>query len=145
MIALLQRVRRASVAVEGRQVAAIERGLLAFLGVCRGDDEAAAVQLARRVLALRCFADGRARMNRSLADVGGALLVVSQFTLCAELSGGNRPSFSDAAAPAEARRLYDCFIASCGGGDVAVASGEFGADMQVSLVNDGPVTFWMEH
>lgn len=126
-------------------MAAIERGLLAFVGVCRGDDEAAAAQLARRVLALRCFGDGRARMNRSLVDVGGALLAVSQFTLCAELSSGNRPSFSAAAGADEARHLYQHFMACCRDGGVPVASGEFGAYMQVSLVNDGPVTFWMEH
>ena len=144
MRALLQRVSRAAVAVEGARVAAIERGLLVFLGVYRDDDEAAAKRLAERTLAARIFADDSKPMNRSVLDVGGSVLVVSQFTLAADTRRGNRPGFAAAAPPDIAQPLYACYVAAVQSGCSHVATGEFGANMQVSLVNDGPVTILLE-
>lgn len=144
MRALVQRVGRASVAVSGRTVAAIEGGLLVLLGVAAGDGEAEAERLARKVVALRIFADDGGRMNRSLVDTGGAALVVSQFTLCADTRRGNRPSFAGAAPPAAARALYRCFCEGVAAAGVRVAEGEFAAHMAVELVNDGPVTIWLD-
>ena len=144
MRALLQRVSRAAVAVEGARVAAIERGLLVFLGVYRDDDEAAAKRLAERTLAARIFADDSKPMNRSVLDVGGSVLVVSQFTLAADTRRGNRPGFAAAAPPEVAQPLYACYVAAVQRGCSHVATGEFGANMQVSLVNDGPVTILLE-
>ena len=144
MRALLQRVARASVTVRDSEVAAIGRGLLVLLGVQRGDSEAQARRLAERTLTARVFADGERPMNRSVADVGGSVLVVSQFTLAADTRRGNRPSFASAAPPAEARTLYERYLVELEGCGVEVRAGEFGADMQVALVNDGPVTILLE-
>ena len=144
MRALVQRVGRASVAVSGRTVASIEGGLLVLLGVAAGDGEVEAERLARKVVALRIFADDAGRMNRSLVDTGGAALVVSQFTLCADTRRGNRPSFAGAAPPAAARALYRRFCEGVAAAGVRVAEGEFAAHMAVELVNDGPVTIWLD-
>ena len=140
MKALLQRVGSARVDIAGRTVGAIDAGLLVLLCAERGDTEAVAERLLAKILKLRIFADDAGKMNRSVQDVGGGLLVVSQFTLAADVSGGNRPSFTQAAAPDEGRRLYDYFAARARAAHTVVATGEFGADMQVHLVNDGPVT-----
>ncbi|MFO1428246.1 MAG: D-aminoacyl-tRNA deacylase [Steroidobacteraceae bacterium] len=144
MIALIQRVSRASVEVDGRCVGAIDAGILALIGVQPADDEAAAVRLLERILVYRIFPDAEQRMNRSLADTRGALLLVPQFTLAAETHKGTRPGFSTAAPLEQARRLFGALVAAARARHERVASGEFGADMQVSLVNDGPVTFWLE-
>lgn len=144
MIGLLQRVTRARVEVGGETVAAIDAGLLVLVGIEKGDDEAAAARLLGRLLGYRVFADDAGRMNRSLADTGGGLLLVSQFTLAADTRSGARPSFSAAAPPEQARRLFAHLLKLAGERHPTVASGVFGADMQVSLVNDGPVTFWLE-
>ena len=141
---MLQRVRRASVVVEDAQIAAIEHGLLVLLGVHREDDEALAVRLAQRTLAARIFADEHKPMNRSVLDVGGSVLAVSQFTLAADTKRGNRPGFGTAAPPEVARPLYERYVAALRNGCPHVATGEFGANMQVSLVNDGPVTILLE-
>ena len=140
MKALLQRVREARVDIGGRTVGAIEGGLLVLLCAERGDTDALAERLLAKILKLRIFGDEAGKMNRSLQDVGGGLLVVSQFTLAADVSGGNRPSFTQAAPPDEGRRLYERFVALARAAHPTVATGEFGADMQVHLVNDGPVT-----
>lgn len=144
MIALIQRVSRAQVDVGGRTVGAIARGILALVGVRPDDDEAAADRLLERVLGYRIFPDEAGRMNLSLRDIGGGLLLVPQFTLAADTRKGTRAGFSTAAAPAEARRLFDHLARAARACHADVATGEFGADMQVSLVNDGPVTFWLE-
>ena len=141
---MLQRVSRAAVVVEGAQIAAIEHGLLVLLGVHREDDEALAVRLAQRTLAARIFADEHKPMNRSVLDVGGSVLAVSQFTLAADTKRGNRPGFGTAAPPEVARPLYERYVAELRSGCPHVATGEFGANMQVSLVNDGPVTILLE-
>ncbi len=143
MRVLLQRVSEAAVRVDGREVAAIGQGLLALVGVARGDDEARASWLAEKTLGLRIFPDDDKPMNRSVADIGGEILVVSQFTLAADTSRGRRPGFSSAAEPAEAERLYEFFLAELRR-SMPIQSGVFGADMKVSLVNDGPVTFLLE-
>ncbi|MGO4391965.1 D-aminoacyl-tRNA deacylase [Variovorax sp. M-6] len=140
MKALLQRVAGARVEIAGRTVGAIDAGLLVLLCAERGDGDALADRLLAKILKLRIFADDAGKMNRSLQDVGGGLLVVSQFTLAADASGGNRPSFTQAAPPDEGRRLYEYFVARARDAHPVVATGEFGADMQVHLVNDGPVT-----
>lgn len=140
MIALVQRVARAQVEVGGRTVGAIGRGLLLFVCAEPGDDEALADKLVAKLLKLRVFADDAGKMNRSVVEVGGGLLVVSQFTLAADVSGGNRPSFTGAAAPELGRRLYERVLATARASHPEVAAGEFGAEMQVHLVNDGPVT-----
>ena len=140
MIGLVQRVSEARVVVEGRTIGEIGAGLLLLLCAERGDGESQADRLLAKVLKLRIFSDGQGRMNHSVQDVGGGLLVVSQFTLAADTSGGNRPSFGNAAAPEEGRRLYDYFVAQARGAHPVVQTGEFAADMQVHLVNDGPVT-----
>jgi D-tyrosyl-tRNA(Tyr) deacylase len=142
--ALIQRVSRAEVRVEGRSVGAIGRGLLVLLGVQRGDDAARARAMAARLLAYRVFADAEGRMNLDVRSAGGGLLVVSQFTLAADTGRGLRPGFSSAAAPAEARALYEFVVAELRASGLPVATGEFGATMQVELVNDGPVTFLLE-
>jgi D-tyrosyl-tRNA(Tyr) deacylase len=144
MIGLLQRVTEASVEIGGRTVGRIGPGLLVLLGVQKGDGVSEADRLLERLVAYRVFDDEAGRMNRSLLDVGGALLVVSQFTLAAETRKGTRPGFSTAAAPDEGRRLYEHFVAGARARVATVATGEFGAPMRVSLVNDGPVTFWLE-
>ncbi|TAM09166.1 MAG: D-tyrosyl-tRNA(Tyr) deacylase [Nevskiaceae bacterium] len=144
MIGLLQRVRSASVTVDGRLVGEIGRGLLVLVGVRPQDDAVRARRLAQRVLGYRVFADAGGRMNRSVRDVGGALLLVPQFTLAADTASGTRPGFSTAAEPARARELFDTFAAIVRETLPDAPTGVFGADMQVALVNDGPVTFWLE-
>lgn len=144
MIALIQRVTEASVSVDDEPVGRIGRGILALVGVERGDDESAAVRLAERVLGYRIFADADGRMNLSLADIDGGLLVVPQFTLAADTNRGMRAGFSSAAQPAEGERLFARFVACARAGHPRVETGHFGADMKVSLVNDGPVTFWLQ-
>ena len=140
MKALLQRVREASVTVDGQVIAAIGAGLLVLLCAERGDTELQAGRMLAKILKLRIFGDAAAKMNLSLQDIGGALLVVSQFTLAADTSSGNRPGFSAAAPPADGQRLYDYFVLQARAAHGQVQTGRFGADMQVALVNDGPVT-----
>ena len=143
MRALVQRVTEARVTVEGRVAGAIGAGLLVLVCAMRGDGEAQAVWLAGKVAKLRIFRDGEGRMNRSVLDTGGAALVVSQFTLAAE-TRGNRPGFSTAAAPEEGERLYLAFAEALRAQGVPVETGVFGAEMAVALVNDGPVTIWLD-
>lgn len=144
MIGLLQRVSRASVSVGGQCVAAIGPGLLVLIGVRPTDGEAQADRLLERLLGYRVFADEQGRTNRSLRDRGGGLLLVPQFTLAADTQNGTRAGFSTAAEPGRARELFDYLVAQARAAWPQVGSGAFGADMQVSLVNDGPVTFWLE-
>jgi D-aminoacyl-tRNA deacylase len=138
--ALLQRVAEARVVIDEKIVGQIGAGLLVLLCAERGDSETQADKLLAKILKLRIFSDDAGKMNLSVQDVGGALLVVSQFTLAADVSGGNRPSFTGAAAPDEGRRLYDYFVACAKSLHPVVQTGQFAADMQVHLVNDGPVT-----
>ncbi len=144
MKALLQRVSEAGVAVDGEEIGAIGRGLLVLLCVEPGDAAEAADFLARKIAAMRIFPDEAGRMNRSVADIGGSVLAVSQFTLAADLKRGNRPGFTGAAHPDLAVPLYEHFCAAVRALGVPVATGRFGADMAVRLVNDGPVTIWMD-
>lgn len=141
MIALLQRVTSASVVVDDETVGAIDAGLLVFAGVEPGDGEPQARRMCERLLGYRLFGDAEDRMNRSLADVGGGLLLVPQFTLAADTRKGMRPSFDTAAPPAEGRRWFDRLVELARAAHPIVATGRFGAHMQVRLVNDGPVTF----
>lgn len=143
MIALLQRVSQASVRVDGEVLGQIDQGLLVLLCAEKGDTEAVADRLLAKLLKLRIFGDVSGKMNLSVQDVGGGLLIVSQFTLAADVAGGNRPSFTQAATPEEGRRLYDHFVAQSRLAHPVVQTGRFAADMQVSLVNDGPVTIPM--
>jgi D-tyrosyl-tRNA(Tyr) deacylase len=143
MIGLIQRVTHADVTVEGRSVGRIGRGLLAFIGVERDDDEAAAARLIERLLGYRVFPDAGDKMNLSVTDIDGGLLLVSQFTLAADTRKGMRAGFSTAAAPARAKQLFEHLVALARARHANVATGEFGASMQVSLNNDGPVTFWL--
>jgi D-tyrosyl-tRNA(Tyr) deacylase len=145
MRVLVQRVRFAHVEVGGSAVAEIGPGLLVLLGVGRGDSEAEADALAAKIAKLRIFSDAAGKMNLSVKDAGGAALVVSQFTLYADTARGNRPSYTDAAPPALAEKLYEYFAEMLQNQGLTVATGVFGADMQVSLLNDGPVTVWLEH
>ncbi|MBK9145926.1 MAG: D-tyrosyl-tRNA(Tyr) deacylase [Candidatus Melainabacteria bacterium] len=144
MKAVLQRVREASVEVDGKRVAETGPGLLVLLGVENGDTEAEAEYLAQKSVDLRIFADENGKMNRSLLEIGGQALVVSQFTLLADWRKGRRPGFTRAAAPEEGRRLYEHYARCVEQKGVTVATGVFGADMKVSLVNDGPVTLILE-
>ena len=144
MKGLIQRVSSAEVAVAGETVGAIERGVLLFLGVEKGDTPATGRKLMDKVIRYRIFADDRGRMNRSLDDIGGGLLVVSQFTLAAETGKGLRPGFSSAADPADAERIYLDVVDYARQRLDKVATGQFAANMQVSLCNDGPVTFMLE-
>ncbi|WP_111414863.1 D-aminoacyl-tRNA deacylase [Billgrantia lactosivorans] len=144
MKALIQRVRRASVTVEGRRVGAIDHGLLALVGVEKGDDEAAAERLLHKLLHYRVFSDAAGKMNLDLQQVDGGLLLVSQFTLAADTRKGLRPSFSSAAPPADGERLFHYLLDRAEATWPKVASGEFAANMQVELINDGPVTFLLE-
>jgi D-tyrosyl-tRNA(Tyr) deacylase len=144
VIGLLQRVTGAEVTAGSRAVGAIGRGLLVLVGVQRGDTEAQADRLLERLVTYRVFPDAEGRMNLSLLDTGGELLLVSQFTLAADTGKGTRPGFSTAAPPDEGRRLFEYFAARARERVTRVATGEFGAHMQVSLTNDGPVTFWLE-
>ncbi len=145
MRALVQRVAMAQVAVAGETVGAIGPGLLILVCTMAGDSDDAAPKLAAKIAKLRVFRDAEGRMNRSLIDTGGGALVVSQFTLAADTSRGNRPGFSAAAAPAEGERLYLAFVEALRGLGVPVATGRFGAEMAVSLTNDGPVTIWLDN
>ncbi len=140
MISLIQRVSQARVEVAGVSIGQIGRGLLVLVCAERGDSQVQADKLLAKLLKLRIFSDEAGKMNRSVQDVNGGLLIVSQFTLAADTTGGNRPSFTNAAAPDEGRRLYDYFVAQARTAHPDVATGEFAADMQVHLVNDGPVT-----
>ena len=140
MQALIQRVSEARVTVDGRVTGAIGPGLLVLLCAERGDAEAVADRLLAKLLKLRIFSDAAGKMNLSVQDVGGGLLIVSQFTLAADTAGGNRPSFTNAAPPELGRHLYEHFVAQARAAHPQVATGEFAADMQVALVNDGPVT-----
>ena len=144
MIGLIQRVSRASVSTGGRRLGEIGRGTLALIGVRREDDRTAADRLLERLLAYRIFPDADGRMNLSLQAIGGGLLLVPQFTLAADTRKGTRAGFSIAAAPEEARALFSYLLGRAMSAHSPVAAGEFGADMQVELVNDGPVTFWLE-
>jgi len=144
MIALIQRVTQAEVRVGERLLGAIERGILALVGVRHSDRTADAERLAERVLGYRIFPDAAGRMNLDLAAAGGGLLLVPQFTLAADTARGMRPGFSTAAAPEQARALFDSLLQSARARHARVAHGEFGAHMHVSLINDGPVTFWLE-
>jgi D-tyrosyl-tRNA(Tyr) deacylase len=143
MIAVLQRVSEASVRVDGAVIGEISAGLLVLLCAEKGDTEAVADKMLAKMLKLRIFSDEAGKMNRSVQDVGGGLLVVSQFTLAADVAGGNRPSFTQAAAPEDGRRLYGYFVAKARAAHPVVQTGQFAADMKVSLVNDGPITIPM--
>ncbi|MEJ2385434.1 MAG: D-aminoacyl-tRNA deacylase [Xanthomonadales bacterium] len=144
MIALLQRVSEAAVQVNGEITGEIGHGILALVGVEKGDTERQADRLLERMLAYRMFPDAEGRMNLDLTQVGGGLLLVSQFTLAANTDKGNRPSFTSAAPPDEGRRLFDHLVAQARRVLPETATGRFGADMKVRLVNDGPVTFWLQ-
>jgi D-tyrosyl-tRNA(Tyr) deacylase len=144
MIGLIQRVKHASVAVDGEVIGQIDQGLLALVGVQKHDDKASADKLLKRMLSYRVFADAEDKMNLSLSDIGGGLLLVSQFTLAADTQKGARPSFSSAASPDLGRELFDYVVNQARTQHPVVETGRFGADMQVSLLNDGPVTFWLE-
>ncbi len=144
MIGLIQRVTQASVSVEGSVVGQIGGGLLVLLGVEKHDNHAAAQRLLERLLGYRVFSDETGRMNLSLADIGGGMLLVPQFTLAADTRKGTRPSFSSAASPELGAELFDYFVKIARGKHATVQTGVFGADMKVSLVNDGPVTFWLQ-
>lgn len=143
MIAVLQRVSEASVRVDGAVIGQIDAGLLVLLCAEKGDTEAVADKMLAKMLKLRIFSDELGKMNRSVQDVGGGLMVVSQFTLAADVAGGNRPSFTQAAAPEDGRRLYEHFVAQARAAHPLVQTGQFAADMKVSLVNDGPITIPM--
>jgi D-tyrosyl-tRNA(Tyr) deacylase len=143
LIALLQRVRHASVTVDGISIGAIDAGLLVFLCAEKGDTEREGDALLAKLLGYRVFGDAAGKMNRSVTDVAGGLLLVPQFTLAADTRSGTRPSFTPAAAPADARRLFDHVVTQARSRHATVATGQFGADMQVALTNDGPVTFWL--
>jgi len=143
--ALVQRVSRASVTVEGEVIGEIGAGMLVLVCAMQGDTEDRPTALAAKIAKLRIFRDEDGRMNRSLLDTGGAALVVSQFTLAADTSRGNRPGFSSAARPEDGERLYSSFADAMAGLGIATARGRFGADMAVDLINDGPVTIWLEN
>jgi len=144
MIGLLQRVSKAGVSVEGSIVGHIGRGLLVLVGIEKHDNEATARRLLERLLGYRVFPDDTGRMNLSLSDIGGELLLVPQFTLAADTRKGTRPSFSSAASPELGVELFDHFVKIARDSHANVEAGKFGADMKVSLVNDGPVTFWLQ-
>ena len=144
MIGLLQRVQRAHVEIHGERIAEIGPGLLVLVGVQQGDREIEATRLLERLLGYRVFVDAEGRMNLNICQAGGGLLLVPQFTLAADTRSGMRPGFSTAAEPTEGRRLFDYLLQQARQHSLEVAAGQFGADMQVSLVNDGPVTFWLE-
>ena len=144
MIGLIQRVKHASVVVDGEVIGKIDQGLLALVGVQKHDNQASADKLLKRILSYRVFADAEDKMNLSLPDIGGGLLLVSQFTLAADTQKGARPSFSSAAPPDLGRELFEHVVNQARAQHPVVETGRFGADMQVSLLNDGPVTFWLE-
>ncbi|MES2017368.1 MAG: D-aminoacyl-tRNA deacylase [Pseudomonadota bacterium] len=144
MIGLLQRVSQASVMVDGQPVGTIGAGLMVLVCAEKGDTEKEADALLAKLLGYRVFGDEAGKMNRSIVDVAGALLLVPQFTLAADTNSGTRPSFTPAAAPADGRRLFDHFVSQARARHPDVETGQFGADMKVSLTNDGPVTFWLQ-
>ena len=144
MIGLLQRVRQASVTVDGQLIGAIGPGLMVLVCAEKGDTEREADALLAKLLGYRVFSDDAGKMNRSVTDVEGGLLLVPQFTLAADTKSGTRPSFTPAASPEDGRRLFDHFVAATRARHPTVETGQFGADMQVSLTNDGPVTFWLQ-
>lgn len=144
MIALLQRVTQASVSVEGQEIGRIQKGLMALVCAERDDTEKEAQALLTKLLTYRVFSDAAGKMNLNLEQAGGALLLVPQFTLAADTRSGTRPSFTPAAPPDAAKKLFDYFVASARDAHAIVETGRFGADMQVSLINDGPVTFWLQ-
>lgn len=144
MRALIQRVTHANVSVGGTAIGEIDHGLLILICAMDGDDAAKGKALAAKISKSRIFKDDAGKMNRSLVDVGGSALIVSQFTLAADTSRGNRPGFSTAAKPDQGRALYESFVADMSALGITTATGEFGADMAVSLTNDGPVTIWMD-
>ncbi|MGZ3158134.1 MAG: D-aminoacyl-tRNA deacylase [Burkholderiaceae bacterium] len=144
MIALLQRVTHASVAVDGNTIGAINAGLLVLLCAERGDTEKDSDALLDKLLTYRVFSDDAGKMNRSVKDVAGGLLLVPQFTLAADTRSGTRPSFTPAASPDEGKKLFDYFVLQARAKHALVQTGQFGAHMQVSLTNDGPVTFWLQ-
>ena len=144
MKALIQRVRSASVTVDGETVGDIDRGLLVFLGVEKPDTQIIAQKLLNKILRYRIFNDAAGHMNRDVAQIGGSLLIVSQFTLAADTKRGNRPGFSRAAPPELGRQLYETFAKALADLGPRVETGRFGADMQVNLINDGPVTIWID-
>ncbi|MGN0288516.1 MAG: D-aminoacyl-tRNA deacylase [Lachnospiraceae bacterium] len=141
---VIQRVSRASVTVEGKQIGAIEQGFLVFIGVCQEDTREIADKMIKKLIGLRIFQDEQGKTNLDLAAVGGSLLLVSQFTLYGDCKKGNRPSFVHAGAPDMARALYEYIIAECGSRVKKVEQGEFGADMKVELINDGPFTILLD-
>ncbi len=144
MIGLLQRVSQASVVVDGARIGAIETGLMVLVCAEKGDTERESELLLTKLLGYRVFSDAAGKMNLSVADVAGGLLLVPQFTLAADTKSGTRPSFTPAAAPADGQRLFDHFVAQARARHATVETGKFGADMKVSLTNDGPVTFWLQ-
>ncbi|WP_034918311.1 D-aminoacyl-tRNA deacylase [Erwinia sp. 9145] len=144
MIALIQRALNASVTIAGETTGEIGPGLLILLGVEKGDDAQKAQRLCDRVLGYRIFSDENGKMNLNVQQIGGSVLVVSQFTLAADTQKGMRPGFSGGAEPGEAARLYDYFVGCCREKGITTETGRFAADMQVALVNDGPVTFWLQ-
>lgn len=144
MIGLIQRVIGASVTVEGDEIARIDKGLLAFIGVEKNDGEKQAKRLVERIVSYRVFEDSEGKMNLGLKEVHGQLLLVSQFTLAADTEKGMRPSFSSAAPPDEGQKWFDYVVDLCRQEIAVVSTGKFGADMQVALINDGPVTFWLQ-
>lgn len=144
MRALLQRVSEASVRVDGKLIGQCGPGLVILICAMQGDTEAAADRLAAKIAKLRIFTDAAGKMNRSILDTGGSALVISQFTLAADTSRSNRPGFSSAAAPGDGRHLYEHFAARIAAQGIATQTGQFGADMKVSLTNDGPVTIWID-
>ncbi|MGQ7845503.1 D-aminoacyl-tRNA deacylase [Granulosicoccus sp. 3-233] len=144
MIALIQRVTRASVTIDNQITARIDAGMLALIGVQRPDTHESVVQLAEKMLGYRVFEDDQGKMNRDIRQGGGQLLLVPQFTLAADTHKGRRPGFSSAASPQQANELFDTLVSTVSRESITVARGTFGADMQVALINDGPVTFWLE-
>ncbi len=144
MIGLLQRVSSASVVVDGAVIGAIDAGLMVLVCAEKGDTEKEADALLSKLLSYRVFADEAGKMNRSVTDTGGGLLLVPQFTLAADTNSGTRPSFTPAAAPADGLRLFNHFVAQAKARHAVVQTGQFGADMKVTLTNDGPVTFWLQ-
>ena len=141
---LIQRVKKADVKIEGQAVSAIDRGILALVGIEKGDTKEAVEKLAKKVANLRIFPDENDKMNRSLIDIQGEILVVSQFTLCGDCKKGTRPSFDKSAPPEIANELYEYFVSQISSYGIKACTGKFGAMMQVSLINDGPVTFMLE-
>ena len=144
MIGLLQRVSHASVSVESKLIAEIARGMLVLVAVEKGDNEGKADRLLERLLSYRLFADGDDKMNLSVTDIKGEMLLVPQFTLAADTNKGTRPSFSPAPPPQEAQRLFDYLLQQAQQSAITIQGGQFGANMQVALLNDGPVTFWLK-